>query len=45
MSRIKTEQQGVNLFRKTDRSKMNEFLISNLPKFENAFGIFIKDIK
>jgi hypothetical protein len=45
MSRIKIERQGVNLFRKTDWSKMNEFLISNLPKFENAFGIFIKDIK
>jgi uncharacterized protein with ParB-like and HNH nuclease domain len=45
MSRIKIELQGVNLFRKTDWSKMNEFLISNLPKFENAFGKFIKDIK
>jgi hypothetical protein len=33
MSRIKIEQRDVNLFKKTDWSKMNEFLLYNLPKF------------
>ncbi len=45
MSRIKTEQQGVNLFNETDWPSMNEFIILNLPKFENAIQPFIKNLK
>lgn len=44
MSRIKIEKQGVNLFRKSDWLEMNEFIISNLPKFENALSTFLKNI-
>ncbi|WP_040281027.1 DUF4268 domain-containing protein [Psychroserpens damuponensis] len=36
MSRIKFELQDVNLFEPNDWGKMNEFIINNLPKFENA---------
>ena len=45
MSRIKIEKQGVNIFNESDWEVMNEFLISNLPKFENAFSPFIKNLK
>ncbi|MBC7391403.1 MAG: DUF4268 domain-containing protein, partial [Opitutaceae bacterium] len=45
MSRIKIEQQGVNLFNETDWTSMNEFMILNLPKFENAIQPFIKNLK
>jgi hypothetical protein len=37
MSRIKFEMQNVNLFEQNDWDKMNEFIISNLSKFEKAF--------
>ncbi|NRT14909.1 hypothetical protein HNP99_001253 [Flavobacterium sp. 28A] len=45
MSRVKIEKQGVNLFRQTDWLEMNEFIISMLPKFENALSPFLKNIK
>ena len=45
MCRIKIEQQGVNLFNESDWNAMNTFLVTNLPKFENAFHPFIKDLK
>ena len=45
MSRIKIEQQGVNIFNEPDWELINEFLVSNLPKFENAFRPFIKNLK
>ncbi|MDP3353865.1 MAG: DUF4268 domain-containing protein, partial [Flavobacteriaceae bacterium] len=45
MCRIKIEQQGVNLFNESDWNTMNTFLVTNLPKFENAFQPFIKDLK
>jgi hypothetical protein len=45
MSRIKIEELGVNLYNETDWTQMNDFVISNLPKFENAFSPFIKNIK
>lgn len=45
MSRIKIEQQGVNLFNESDWAVMNTFLISNLPKFENALSPFIKNLR
>lgn len=45
MSRIKIEEQGVNIFNESDWDRMNTFIISNLPKFENAFRPFIKNLK
>jgi uncharacterized protein with ParB-like and HNH nuclease domain len=45
MSRIKIEFQGVNLFNETDWSIMNEFIVLNLPKFENAIQSFINKLK
>jgi hypothetical protein len=45
MSRIKIEQQGVNIFNESDWDVMNTFMVSNLPKFENAFSPFIKNLK
>jgi len=45
MSRIKIEQQGVNLFNETDWTNMNDFIVLNLPKFENAIQPFIKNLK
>jgi uncharacterized protein with ParB-like and HNH nuclease domain len=45
MSRIKTELQGVNLYNEADWSIMNEFIIINLHKFENAIHPFIKILK
>jgi hypothetical protein len=45
MSRIKIEQQGVNIFNESDWDVMNTFMVSNLPKFEKAFSPFIKNLK
>ena len=45
MSRIKIEEQGVNLFNEEDWERMNEFIVTNLPKFENAFQPYIKNLK
>jgi hypothetical protein len=45
MSRIKIEQQGVNLFNEMDWLSMNEFIVYNLPKFESALSPYIKNIK
>lgn len=45
MSRIKIEQQGVNLFDEMDWLSMNEFIVYNLPKFESALSPYIKNIK
>ena len=45
MSRIKIEEQGVNLFNESDWDKMNTFLVTNLPKFEKAIQPFIKTLK
>jgi uncharacterized protein with ParB-like and HNH nuclease domain len=45
MSRIKIEEKGVNLFNESDWDRMNEFLVSNLQKFENAFQPFIKNLR
>jgi hypothetical protein len=45
MSRIKIEEKGVNLFNESDWDRMNTFIISNLPKFENAFQPFIKNLR
>lgn len=36
MSRIKYEMQDVNLFELSDWGKMIDFIITYLPKFENA---------
>jgi uncharacterized protein with ParB-like and HNH nuclease domain len=45
MSRIKIEEQGLNLFNESDWDTMNTFLITNLPKFEKALQPFIKNLR
>ena len=45
MSRVKFELQDVNLFNDNHWEKMNQFFIEYLPKFENAFRPFIKNLK
>jgi uncharacterized protein with ParB-like and HNH nuclease domain len=45
MSRIKYEMSDVNLFDKIDWQKMNEFLVTYLPKFEKALQPAIKKLK
>jgi len=45
MSRIKIELQGVNLFNEMNWTSMNEFIVQNLPKFENAIQPFINNLK
>lgn len=45
MSRIKIEEQGVSLYNENDWEKMNNFIVSNLPKFENAIQPFIKSLR
>ncbi len=45
MSRIKFELQDVGIFNETDWDKMNNFFVSNISKFENAFEPFIKNLK
>jgi hypothetical protein len=45
MSRIKIEEQGVNLYNESDWESMNEFMVSNLPKFESALSPFIKNLR
>lgn len=45
MSRIKIEEKGLNLFNESDWKKMNNFLITNLQKFEKAFQPFIKNLR
>ena len=44
MSRIKIEEQGLNLFNESDWKQMNTFLVTILPKFEKALQPFIKDL-
>jgi hypothetical protein len=45
MSRIKYELENVNLYERTDWDAMNNFLIHNLPRFENAFKLEIEKLK
>jgi len=45
MSRIKHELGNVNLFDKNDWDKMNQFLVTYLPKFEKALQPAIKNLK
>jgi hypothetical protein len=45
MSRIKYEMSDVNLFDKNDWDKMNDFLVTYLPKFEKALNPAIKSLK
>ncbi|PTM04786.1 MAG: DUF4268 domain-containing protein, partial [Bacteroidetes bacterium] len=45
MSRVKFELQDVNLFNDSHWERMNQFFIEYLPRFENAFRSFIKDLK
>lgn len=44
MSRIKVEQQYVSLYNESDWNSMNDFLVSNTPKFQKAFVPFIKEL-
>jgi len=45
MSRVKFELQDVNLFNDNQWERMNQFFVEYLPKFENAFRPFIKNLK
>jgi Domain of unknown function (DUF4268) len=45
MSRIKIEQQGVNLYNPDDWEQMNAFIVGNLAKFEKALQPFIKKLR
>ena len=45
MSRIKFENRNVSLYDENDWSTMNEFIVYNLPKFEEAFKPFIQNLK
>jgi uncharacterized protein with ParB-like and HNH nuclease domain len=45
MSRVKFELDDVNLFNDNHWNRMNDFFIEYLPKFENAFRPFIKNLK
>jgi hypothetical protein len=45
MSRVKFELQDVNLFNDNHWGSMNQFFPEYLPKFENAFRPFIKNLK
>lgn len=45
MSRVKFELQDVNLFNDNDWEHMNQFFVVYLPKFENAFRPFIKQLR
>lgn len=45
MSRVKFELQDVNLFNDNHWGSMNQFFLEYLPKFENAFRPFIKNLK
>lgn len=45
MSRIKLEERGVNLYDENDWDKMNAFIVSNIPNFEQAFREPIKGLK
>jgi hypothetical protein len=45
MSLIKIVEEGVNIFNESDWPKMNEFIVTNLPRFETAFSPFIKNLK
>ncbi len=45
MSRIKIEEKGVNINNESDWQSMNDFIVSNLPKFEEALSPFIKNLR
>lgn len=45
MSRVKFEIDNINLLNETHWEKMNEFFITYLPKFENAFRPYVKLLK
>ena len=45
MSRIKIEKQDVSLYNENDWERMNEFLVNNIYKFENALKPHIKNLK
>ena len=45
MSRIKYELDNVSLFEENDWETMNNFIVNNLPKFEQAFKPEIDKIK
>lgn len=45
MSRVKYEKTDVNLFDKSYWDEMNDFFVTYLPKFEEAFQPVIKNLK
>ena len=44
MSRIKYELKGVSFYAENERGKINDFLLTYLPKFEKALHAFIKNL-
>ena len=45
MSLITYKLEGINLFDENNWERMNQFFVKYLPKFENAFRPFIKNLK
>lgn len=45
MSRVKFEMKDVNLYNENDWERMNQFFLDYLPKFENAFRPYIRNLK
>ena len=45
MSKVKFEKRDVSLYNENDWSIMNDFIITNLPKFEEAFKPFIQNLR
>ena len=45
LSVITFELSDVNLYDENDWLAMNEFIVYNLPKFEEAFKPFIKNLR
>ena len=44
MSRIKIEEQGISLYNDMDWERMNAFIVSNLPTFEQALKPYISNL-
>lgn len=45
MSAVTFKSEDLNLYNDNHWERMNQFFVEHLPKFENAFGPFIKNLK
>jgi hypothetical protein len=45
MSAVTFKSEDLNLYNDTHWERMNQFFVEHLPKFESAFGPFIKSLK